>query len=80
MAIRNAVTKLMKEVGYGRGYAYAHDRAEGTTDLETMPERLRGRTYYEPGGFGFEKDIKKRMEWWTAQKALLRAEKDEGKS
>jgi len=80
MAIRNAVTKLMKEVGYGQGYAYAHDRAEGTTDLETMPERLRGRTYYEPGGLGFEKDIKKRMEWWAAQKSRLRAEKNEGKS
>ncbi|MCX6565283.1 MAG: replication-associated recombination protein A [Candidatus Aminicenantes bacterium] len=72
MAIRNAVTKLMKEIGYGKGYAYAHDRAEGTTDMKTMPERLAGRIYYEPGVFGFEKEIKKRMEWWAGMKARLR--------
>jgi len=72
MAIRNAVTKLMKETGYGKGYAYAHDRAEGTTDMETMPERLAGRIYYEPGVFGFEKEIRKRMEWWAGMKARLR--------
>jgi putative ATPase len=72
LTIRNAVTKLMKEIGYGKGYAYAHDRAEGTTDMETMPERLTGRTYYEPGVFGFEKEIKKRMEWWAGMKARLR--------
>jgi putative ATPase len=73
--IRNAVTKLMKEVGYGKGYAYAHDRAEGTTDMETMPERLAGRVYYEPGAFGFEKEIRKRMDWWATTKARLRGEK-----
>lgn len=78
LSIRNAVTKLMKEIGYGKGYAYAHDRAEGTTEMETMPERLAGRTYYEPGGFGFEKEIRKRMDWWAAAKARLREEKKDG--
>jgi len=80
LIIRNAVTKLMKETGYGQGYAYAHDRTEGTTEMETMPERLRGRTYYEPGGFGFEKDVKKRMEWWEGVKARIRAGTSDGES
>jgi len=75
MQIRNAVTSLMKEVGYGKDYDYAHDHAVGTTDMETMPERLRDRTYYEPGTIGFEKDIRKRMDWWAAVKAKIRAEK-----
>jgi len=78
LQIRNAVTKLMKDVGYGKDYAYAHDFEPGTTDMETMPDRLRGRTYYEPGAAGFEKDVRKRMEWWAAVKARMRAEKKEG--
>ncbi len=53
MQIRNAVTGLMKEVGYGKDYAYAHDFAFSTTDMETFPERLKGRRYYEPGEMGF---------------------------
>jgi putative ATPase len=73
MKIRNAVTALMKEVGYGKGYDYAHDHDLGTTDMETMPERLRDRVYYEPGTMGFEKDIRKRMDWWATVKAKIRA-------
>jgi putative ATPase len=76
MQIRNAVTTLMEEVGYGRGYDYAHDHALATTDMETMPERLRGRTFYEPAAMGFEKDIRKRMDWWAAVKARIRGRKD----
>jgi putative ATPase len=66
--IRNAPTKLMKELGYGRGYQYAHDSPEATTDMETMPESLKGRVYYKPGDLGFEKDIAKRMAWWQSLK------------
>jgi putative ATPase len=73
MQIRNAVTSLMKDTGYGKGYDYAHDHDLGTTDMETMPERLRDRVYYEPGTMGFEKDIRKRMDWWSAVKAKIRA-------
>jgi putative ATPase len=72
LQIRNAVTSLMKEIGYGRDYQYAHDSAGETTDMETMPERLRSRTYYEPGELGFEKEMRKRIEWWAAQKARVR--------
>jgi putative ATPase len=63
----------MKEIGYGRDYRYAHDSAAETTDMETMPERLKGRKYYEPGELGFEKEMRKRIEWWDAVKARIRA-------
>jgi len=76
MQIRNPVTPLMKDIGYGEGYAYAHDFEFGTTDMETLPERFKGRKYYEPGTMGFEKDVRKRMEWWAAVKARIRAGKD----
>jgi putative ATPase len=72
LQIRNAVTSLMKEIGYGKDYQYAHDSAVKTTDMETMPERLRDRKYYEPGNLGFEKEIRKRIEWWDALKARIR--------
>jgi len=75
LPIRNAVTALMKDIGYGRGYAYAHDFAEGTTDMETMPERLRGRRYYVPGSMGREADVKKRLEWWAEAKKKIRRQK-----
>ncbi len=70
--IRNAVTPLMKEIGYGKDYQYAHDSASSTTDMETFPERLRDRKYYEPGKLGFEKEVRKRIEWWQALKAKIR--------
>ncbi len=70
--IRNAVTSLMKEIGYGKDYQYAHDSASETTDMETMPERLKGRKYYEPGNLGFEKEMRKRIEWWEGLKARIR--------
>ena len=76
--IRNAVTPLKKEIGYGKDYQYAHDSASSTTDMETFPERLRGRKYYEPGTLGFEKEVRKRIEWWEALKDKIRAGKGDG--
>jgi putative ATPase len=73
--IRNPVTPLMKELGYGQDYKYAHDFAGSTTDMETFPERLKDRKYYEPGPYGFEKEVRKRIEWWEALKAKIRAGK-----
>jgi len=69
--MRNPETSLMKEIGYGRGYKYAHDYAYSTTDMETLPKRFVGRKYYSPGNFGLEKEIKKRMDWWKSQKEKL---------
>jgi len=76
--IRNPVTPLMKEIGYGKDYQYAHDHAASTTDMETLPERLRGRTYYEPGGLGFEKEMRKRLDWWAELKRKIREGKTGG--
>jgi len=73
--LRNPVTGLMREVGYGKDYLYAHDFSFTTTDMETFPKRLKGRKYYEPGELGFEKDVKKRMEWWRNLKEKIKREK-----
>jgi hypothetical protein len=64
LAIRNAPTPLMKDLGYGAGYQYAHDLPEGVADMECLPEDLRGRKYYQPSDRGFEKTIRERMTWW----------------
>jgi putative ATPase len=66
MHIRNAPTALMKELGYNRGYQYAHDSAEGYIPQEYLPDELRGAMFYEPGPFGFEKEISKRLAWWQS--------------
>ncbi len=55
--IRNAPTNLMKELGYGKGYQYAHDMKEKVADMECLPESLRGRQYYHPTGQGMERRI-----------------------
>ncbi len=66
--IRNAPTRLMKELGYGRGYQYAHDSTEAYIPQEYLPESLRGQPLYEPGRFGFEREIAKRLAWWAGLK------------
>ena len=63
MHIRNAPTRLMKDLGYHKGYRYAHDYAEGFVAQEHLPDRLKGRRFYDPAGHGYEKTIKERMEW-----------------
>jgi putative ATPase len=72
--IRNAPTPLMKELGYGEGYKYAHSYAGGYAPQEYLPEALRGQRWYEPTEFGYEKTVKERLEWW----ARLRREAAEG--
>jgi putative ATPase len=62
--IRNAPTGLMKELGYGKGYQFAHDVPEAYLPQRYLPDALEGSTFYEPGTFGFERDIAKRMAWW----------------
>jgi putative ATPase len=62
MHLRNAPTRLMKELGYGDGYKYAHDYAEGVVGQQNLPENLAGRTYYQPVDRGFERDLGRRME------------------
>ena len=60
--LRNAVTGLMRNVGYGKGYQYAHDREEKLTDMTCLPDSLIGRTYYTPTDQGFEARIRQRLE------------------
>lgn len=67
--IRNAPTSLMKGLGYGAGYRYAHDSPTGYQAQEYLPERLKDEVYFEPGEMGFEKRIRERMDWWARQKA-----------
>jgi putative ATPase len=63
--LRNAPTKLMKGLDYGKGYRYAHDEAEGVADMSCLPPALADRTYYEPKERGFEKEIKRRIDGWN---------------
>ena len=62
MQIRNAPTGLMKDLGYGEGYVYAHDTDDKIADMECLPESLRGKEYYHPGEQGFEPRFKERYE------------------
>ena len=62
-ALRSARTKLAKELGYGRGYKYAHDGATGWQEMEFLPQELKGTKFYEPTDHGFEKTIKQYLEW-----------------
>ena len=76
MHIRNAPTALMKELGYGSGYKYAHEVPEAYIPQEYLPDKLKGKTFYRPGQFGFEKEIAKRLAWWEELKR--RTSKPEG--
>jgi putative ATPase len=64
LPIRNAPTRLMKDLGYGLGYKYAHDYPDALAAQDYLPERLRGRRYYQPTDRGFEKTIGERLAWW----------------
>jgi putative ATPase len=63
--LRNAPTRLMKDLEYGRGYLYAHDEPEAVADMSCLPPSLEGRRYYEPTDRGFEKEIRQRLEGWA---------------
>ncbi len=69
MHLRNAPTGLMQELGYGRGYRYAHDDPEGFVAQSHLPENLEGREYYRPTDRGYEQRIRELMDWWDALRA-----------
>ena len=60
--LRNAPTGLMKAIGYGKGYQYAHDLEEKVADMQCLPDNLKDRQYYHPTSEGFERELQKRME------------------
>ena len=83
LIIRNAPTKLMKDLNYGKGYRFAHDTKEKLTTMECLPPSLKGKEYYKPGNKGNEIKFKERLEkikaWkiahksWTAKKHFFKS-------
>jgi len=69
--IRQAPTPLMKELGYGAGYKYAHEYEQAYVPQEYLPETLRGQQWYRPSEFGHEKAIAERMEFWARLKQSM---------
>lgn len=65
MHILNAPTKMMKEIGYSKGYEYDHDTAEGFSGQDYFPEGLGRRQFYNPVERGFEREIQKRLDYWN---------------
>ncbi len=79
--ILNAPTRLMAELGYGKGYAYDHDTAEGFSGQDYFPPGLGRQTFYRPVERGFERDVRKRLEYWEKLRSRAvrgRDEADEG--
>ena len=72
--ILNAPTKLMKEVGYGKGYTYDHDAEGGFSGDNYWPEEMTPQTFYTPTDRGVEKRIAERMAWWDARRRELKGE------
>ena len=72
LVLRNAPTRLMKELDYGKGYQYAHDSADKLTDMQCLPDSLAGKTYYSPTEEGLEARFKARLQeimaWKQAHK------------
>ena len=63
--LRNAVTGLMRDMGYGEGYKYAHDFEDNFTRTQNLPDSLKDKRYYRPGSQGYERTVRERMErWW----------------
>ena len=72
--ILNAPTKLMKEIGYGEGYAYDHEAEDGFSGADYWPEGMRAQTFYKPVERGFEREIQKRLDWWDKKRRERRGE------
>ncbi len=62
--IRNAPTKLMKDIGYGKGYVYDHDAEDGFSGQRFLPDEIADKVFYSPGEVGFEREIAKRIAYW----------------
>lgn len=66
--LRNAPTALMHDLGYKHGYVYDHDTPDHFAGQQCLPDELLGNVFYEPGTFGHEKEIAKRLAWWEARR------------
>ncbi len=65
--LRNAVTGLMKDLDYGKGYQYAHEHKGALTDMQCLPDNLKDRHYYQPTSYGDEAEIEQRLKRWREQ-------------
>ena len=70
--IRNAPTALMRDLGYGAGYQYAHDAPDAYVPQDYLPDEVADATFYAPGGMGMEKEIAKRLAWWASRRSASR--------
>jgi putative ATPase len=77
MHILNAPTKLMKNVGYGKGYAYDHDADEGFSGQDYWPEEMEAQRFYEPTDRGFEARVKERLDYWNERRKALQQTSDD---
>jgi putative ATPase len=77
--ILNAPTRLMKQLGYGKGYAYDHDTAEGFSGQNYFPDEMERRRFYEPVERGFEREIRKRLEYWDRLRAEKQGREEKGR-
>jgi putative ATPase len=75
--LRNAPTRLMRQLDYGKGYRYAHDEPDAVAAMDCLPPSLQGRQYYVPTTRGFEKDVGRRLEAWRRVKAGRRVSTSE---
>jgi len=66
--IRNAPTKLMKDLDYGKGYKYDHGTENAFSYQKYFPDKMDEKVYYKPSKFGFEKEVQKRLDWWEKLK------------
>lgn len=72
--ILNAPTKLMKDIGYGQGYAYDHEAEDGFSGADYWPEGMGAQEYYRPVERGFEREVLKRLDYWDKKRRELRGE------
>ena len=71
--ILNAPTKLMKDIGYGEGYAYDHEAEDGFSGANYWPEEMEPQTFYAPVERGFERKVKERIDYWNSLRLKRRS-------
>jgi putative ATPase len=72
--ILNAPTKLMKQIGYGDSYRYDHDEPDAFSGQDYWPDRMDAQSFYAPVDRGFEREIRKRLDWWARLRRERRGE------
>ncbi len=74
--LRNAPNRLMKEMGYSKGYQHAHKESDAVTDMNCMPETLAGTVFYEPSNRGFEQRLQERLDWLQKRRSEKLSERN----